>query len=446
MESTIRLTEPIGNGQRSLRFFAGRSLGENEFDLMQTYVAERCNTLLLGANPGIVWGLRVVHEGDDADALIKVHSGLALGGDGRAIRVLAPIAADWTAVLEEFKTRTRAPDAPDTPLNGWFYLTVKRGVMIVDEKTDAKAATRTDLDILRDSRVETLATLDLQPVSISPGLLALPARRAINRLLAAGLDKPPFDQTTGAVPLALLKITDDALAIEDGAPVIDPTAGRFLAIENAQHVAFITSWSSEVRRLDREATRRIQRLAVLRPGALVRRPFGSPVAASPIADRLREQVFGFRRVIPSLFDRSLQFDPAKNLAEQLGVDFLPAAGPFPKDLVLKIAGRPLGTAWTQPDLRFDPEDLQIELAPIRDSQVDEMIARERTRGVVDLVNVQGDRLRLLVAVPDQYFSADLMNLPETDRLLNDAVHERAAAAAHVLAGLGRALWRHLRRA
>ena len=60
--------------------------------------------------------------------------------------------------------------------------------------------------------------------------------------------------------------------------------------------------------------------------------------------------------------------------------------------------------------------------------MDEAIAREIPRGVVDLVNTQGDRIRILVAIPDADFAPTLMDLPKTDALLDDAVYTRTQEA------------------
>ncbi|MEM7424187.1 MAG: hypothetical protein AAF334_10720, partial [Pseudomonadota bacterium] len=129
-----------------------------------------------------------------------------------------------------------------------------------------------------------------------------------------------------------------------------------------------------------------------------------------------------------LFSTSAAFDAALPLSDIIGVDYLPASGPLPEAMFTRLAGRPDGTGWTLPVMNFDPLDLQIEMVPIRTSQVEEALARERPRGVIDLVHNQGDRIRVLVAVPDEDYRRDLMDLPETDAVLNDIVHERSQEA------------------
>lgn len=448
----IILTEPSGGGAEALRFFPGRSLGENEFDIIQTYAASRASQLLAGATPGIVHGLSITI---DEEGAVTVEPGLAVGSDGRPIRLFAPLRVDFPAVVEEYVARTGDPDNPQ-PVTGWFRLTVKRGLMVIDPPSEAKAATRTDLDILRDSRVETLATLDLHLVSAAQGLMDMDVPRAVNRLAVRALTEGTFNAPDGAVPLALVKVVDGEIVEDEGAPVVDGVAGRFLAREGAAAAALLAAHTAVMVRLDRR--REAPPVPAIGPPGLsppvVVGPPGLPPetilpgrlsgGAPPFLGRTRtptlpgrprsalSPLLPGRPIRPSALSRfidpALLFDPERSLADQLGVDYLPPAGPLPRGILREIAGRPQGTAWRGAELRFDPLDLQIELAPIRASEVAIVEARELRRGVVDLVHTQGDRIRILVAVPDAQFSPTLMDLPATDRLLEEAIYRRAAQA------------------
>ncbi|MEM1266775.1 MAG: hypothetical protein AAGI50_12250 [Pseudomonadota bacterium] len=417
MPRRLLIAAASGDGPRRLNHFAGRALGEAEFALMQGYVADRVTQLLTGHPPGILWGLSVTQDGAGDALRVSVQPGLALGADGRGIRLHQPLVVDWPAVVEAHKTRTAPPGAPDTPLTGWYLLTLRRSVAIIDPITDAPPCTRTELDILRDSRIETLATLDLQLVSAAADVLALDTLRAVNRLGASFMSTAPFDADTGAVPIAFVKLANDLVEMDDDGPVIDATAGRLLAVENAAHLALRLRWAEAVERLGRGG----------RPG----RPLPSePTGSAAFAPRAFTSRSGETRLKPlaQMLEASLRFDPALRLSQQIGVDFLPAAGPLPEGLLTRIAGRPLGEGWALPEINFDPLDLQIEMAPIRSSQVEEALEREMARGVVDLVHTQNDRIRVLVAVPDQRFRPDLMDLPETDAILDAGVYTRAQAA------------------
>jgi len=115
-------------------------------------------------------------------------------------------------------------------------------------------------------------------------------------------------------------------------------------------------------------------------------------------------------------------DAHASLAAQFGVDYLPAAGPLPAVLVE-------GPASKVPKLAFQPADLQVEMTPIPASTVGSVIDRELPRGVIDLVHGLGDRIRLLLAIPDLDYRPNLMDLPQRDTALEDELFHREEAAS-----------------
>lgn len=359
-------------GMHRLRMFAGRYLSEREFDLMQSYVDARCDQLLLRGIPGIVHGLSVDIEGAGDAMSVRVEPGLAVGGDGRAIHLFYPVVLDWAAVIDEYKRRVTPPGAEPEALGGYYFLTVRRRVALVDEAADEDPCSRTDPDPLRDSRLETYATLDLQFVSDDAALLAAERPEAANRILVQSLRTPAFNTDTGAIPVALCRI-----AADESLTWIDAIAGRFLAVPDAAYRALQAHWEARV--------------------------------ASGDAG----------------------FSPDLPLSKSFGVAYLPAAGSLPDGLVTDIAGHEdPGDAqrWLLPAMQFEPNGLQIELLPVPDNAVEGIKQYELARGVIDLVEPQQDRVRIMVAVSAPDYRPDLMDLPEIDFDLIDELYRRQHAA------------------
>ena len=373
MDKSISIHPPVGNnGSIRLNMLAGRALSEQAFDIMQAYVDERCDSMLLSRFPGIVEGLDVSVDDNAGDITVRVQPGIALGADGRAIRLFFPTDMDWSALLAEYQLRTTPPDVPPQSLNGFYYLTAKRRVAVVDESEAGDPCARNDPNPLRDSRVETYGTLDLQFITDLASLMAMPQQRAANRLCAQQLNADIFDRETGAVPLALLRIDDDAMAW------IDVIAGRYRAQKNSPYDTFSRHWEALV--------------------------------AAGVEST----------------------DSAAGLAEILGVDFLPAAGSFPTTLIDAIPGRQNtsdATAWDLPSMQFASADLQIELLPIPANTSQGVIENELQRGAISLVRGQRDRMRLMVAVDESAYQPDLMNLPAIDSELVDDLYYRYVSAA-----------------
>ena len=363
------------NNTRRLHYFSGRYLSEQEFDLMQQYVDERCEDLLRSAPPGIVYGLDVSITETDKSIDINVRPGLGVGGDGRAVHVNFPIRLDWHSLIGEYKNRITPEDHESVPVEGFYFLTVKRQVALLDESEGADPCSRTEPNPLRDSRLETFATLDLHFISKAASWMAMEKNRAAMRVLVRSLSDSPFDPDTGAVPVCLLKIVDDQLQW------VENRVGRF----------------------DAEA------------------------------DNVYQNILNYWQVLQSqLRHDHTDGETLDNLATITGVDYLPAAGPFPRDLITDIAGRESeddSNLWQRPVLHFNPRDLQMELVAVPANSVDGVIQHELHRGVIDLVHNQQDRIRIMVAVEPDDYRADLLDLPDIDMALLNELHERYVQAA-----------------
>ncbi|NMG27655.1 hypothetical protein [Aromatoleum evansii] len=256
----------------------------------------------------------------------------------------------------------------DAPLrDGLFLVTLRSAVEPIDDPTDQEPCTRTEPDPLRERRIETVCLLGLQRIAGSPRLMAMPQRQAANRIGARLLRESPFREDSGAVPLGLVKVVGKL-------PVwFDPLAGRLLAEPDAaahtllaHTVAALESWQRE-----------------------------------------------HRDPLPNV--------PTQTLSELLGLDYLPAAGPLPAALLRNPAGK-------TPTLAFLPADLQVELAPVPANTIEGVVADELARGTVDLIHGLGERIRLLLAIPDLDYRRDLFDLPQRDTRLEDELFRRAEAA------------------
>lgn len=360
----IRLHEPEKrpDDPRRLNLFPGRALGEREFERLQAYVDDRVAPLLASLAPGIVEGLPCTFFGSGADTRVRVQPGLAVGAAGQLIRLFYPLDQAWTDLAAQ------AERDQDTPLrDGLFLVTIRSAVEPIDDPTDQEPCTRTEPDPLRERRIETVCLLGLQRISGSPRLMAMPQQRAANRIGARLLRESPFRTDSGAVPLGLVKVVGKL-------PVwFDPRAGRLLAEPDAAAHTLLAHTVAALEAWQRE------------------HPAPLPNVAT------------------------------QTLAELLGLDYLPAAGPLPAALLRDPAGK-------TPTLAFLPADLQVELAPVPANTIEGVVADELARGTVDLIHGLGERIRLLLAIPDLDYRRDLFDLPQRDTRLEDELFRRAEAA------------------
>ncbi|MEH6443765.1 MAG: hypothetical protein V7784_07705 [Oceanospirillaceae bacterium] len=484
------------NQAQRIKLLAGRALSEREFDLMQRYVDDRCDTLLSGEMAGIVEGLEISVDTHQSEGIeeqtrkpnIKLQAGVAIGRDGRAIRLLQPMLVSWQQLFENYQQSTllsstqahpnqliaenvirgfnlpqsheinpssfttdlnprigfppsvslRRPASPLSPftatristgirsgilsptsaslfasrsrgfdtqilasqlqhfnqsvnassVNGYFYITLQRGVLLLDEDNQNLACNRSELNPLRDSRIETVAKLNLAFISDSADLMSMSGLRASNKILATQASKASAandvnigissnvnsaglsDETdNGAIRLALIKIAAGEL-IE-----IDALAGRYLSEKHSAQQCFLRHYEHQLA----------------------------------------------QQLIPVSSDVNL------SLAQNLGVDYLPSAATFPTQLLSQIAGSENSDKqWQTPILHFAPKDLQIELVPVPASTVKGTIQAEAGRGVVNLVHYQQARIRLMVAVDEYNYRPDLLSLAQIDEQLIQEVENRYA--------------------
>jgi hypothetical protein len=206
----------------------------------------------------------------------------------------------------------------------------------------------------------------LQLITANPRLMAMPQARAANRICVRFLKHSPHDPETGAIPLALIKIENKLPAW------IDTVAGRYLSEPDSAYRTFL---AHTIARLDQ------------------------------------------------WLEKANTGDKSATLATLLGIDYLPAAGPLPLTLLKDPACKDPAQM-----LMFHSADLQVELAPVPASTLGGVIDRELPRGNVDLVHGLGDRIRLLLAIPDLDYRPALMDLPQRDTQLENELFKRETAA------------------
>ena len=249
--------------------------------------------------------------------------------------------------------------------DGLYFLTLRSVVEPVDAASGQKPCTRTESDPLRELRLETIIRPGLRFISATPGLLDVSRARAANRVCVRFLNESPLDRDEGTISVALVKVVN-------GNPEwIDTEAGRYLSEPNAPYRTFLAHSITLLERWMEEG--------------------GLGNVTTP-------------------------------LSVLLDVDFLPAAGPLPSVLVKDLANSKTDK------LAFNSLDLQVELAPVPASSVGAVIDRELPRGAVDLVHGSGDRIRMLLAIPDLEFRPWLLDLPQRDTALEDELFYRGKAA------------------
>jgi hypothetical protein len=380
--TTIRLHPPVPMSPRlaRLRLFPGRHLGEDELDRLQAYAEERLAPLLATAGPGIVRGLELdlPAGGPDSEGVpgegVAVGPGLAVTGDGRLTGLFYAIRATWRFLVEAWLRESRATDAA-----GVYYLVLRRSTGIVDADIGIDPCRRTEADPRRDTRLETLGGLALRSLALSPeAIAALTPSQIRNRVAALNADGAFLPGLGQAVPLALLAISrrepppEDAEAFAYRVDWVSQAAGRYRSVPDSGYQVLL----AQVQEAFRDALAEAEAMAE-QPGA--------PVSL------------------------------AERLEQTLRLDYLPAAGVLPSILLRDPDGR-------RPSLPWLPAHLGINMVPVPEESVPELIERHLPRRPIALASAAGERLRLLLAVNEPDYRPDLLDFPETDARLAADLH------------------------
>lgn len=361
MSHFIRISEPNAGPDepRRLNPYPGRHLSQREFELQQVYVDDRIAPLITSQPPGIVHGLELRQEGSGDKTLLHIQPGVAIGQQGKLLRLYYPMSYTWIEFLDSVEEHQgKALD------DGLYLITLYDSVRKIRNTSEQKTCARTEVDPLDERRLETVILPAVQFISANAQLMAMPQHKAANRICVRFLNESPVTDS-GAISLGLLKVVDRQPSW------IDTIAGRYLAEPDNTYRTFLAHTVAHL-----------------------------------------EQWMG----------QNTTGDATKSLASQFDLDYLPAAAPLPSILLQEPAGTP-------PRLMFQPSDLQIDLIPIPASTLSGAMARELPRGTVDLVHGLSERIRLLLAIPDQDYRPDLFDLPERDTALEDELFQRETEAA-----------------
>lgn len=229
MAAPIRLTspQPTPAGQLRPRLFAGRSLGANDFERLDTYRDTRIDNLLAGRAAGIVSGLELAALPGDS---VVVRPGLGIGGGGRSIALRTPLRTPWSELI--------APLQAD----GVYLLCLEQRVHKLAQDS-VPPCRRNEIDPRRDLRFETESFLVLRgPLSgYAPEPVDGDAVRIANRLSAHFLDAPPRAAIGDGIALGLAGVTQQTLRW------LDTTAGRFPAQADSARQALLTQTLTALR-------------------------------------------------------------------------------------------------------------------------------------------------------------------------------------------------------
>lgn len=366
-----------------VHMFPGRHLGEEEFDREQAYADLRLLSLLRGHPAGIVQGLEIqlgrgglrtpfpLPPGTNP-ALLKstdfsVSQGLALDGKGRAVSLYYPLRAEWQDLLDAWRLQHPGQDA-----TGVYYLLLRRSQREVDSPT-VDPCQRLERDPTRDTRLVVASTLVLQRLNIDPATVTNPAitRERIENWVAADRVDGSFMASLGsAVPLALLAIgpTPAGHPFSHEPHWLSVEAGRYEAVKDSGYRVLLNQVSAALRRLMQQAQSPSNTFTTL--GAF--------------------------------------------LNARLQLDFLPAAGQLP----LQWLEQPDSVT---PNLLWLPNHLGVDMVPVPEEAVLELIQRDLARRVIDLRQPAGDKIRLLLAVNEPDYRPDLLDIPPTDAQLEQDI-------------------------
>ncbi|MCB1850721.1 MAG: hypothetical protein KDI83_08055 [Gammaproteobacteria bacterium] len=369
--SLIRLHHPVpitaSDSPRRferVHMFPGRHLGEEEFDREQAYADQRLASLLRGRRSGVVQGLELNlgPQGSNSSEF-SISAGLALDGQGRALGLYYPLRANWPDLISEHLQRSGETDP-----TGVFYLLLQRSSRRIDDPS-VDPCQRSELDPTRDTRRVVSATLLLQRLNFTPGSVLTTARERIENWCAADRVDGSFLSTLkSAVPLALLAIAPDGGG--GHAPLwLSPEAGRYEALPASGYRVLLNQTSAALRRVMQQAAQEVT------DGSLL----------------------------------------AQYLRDNLQLDFLPAAGQLPLEWLQNPAS-------TTPGLLWFPAHLGVDMVPVPEEAVLELINRHIARRVIDLRQPAGDRIRLLLAVNEPDYRPDLLDIPQTDARLESDLY------------------------
>jgi len=361
----IQLHNPAASSHRLERvhMFPGRFLSEDEFDRNQDYADARLASLLQSHHSGIVRGLEL---NLNPQGLIgngfSVNPGVAVDSDGLALGLYYPLQMEWQTLIENYQAQSGIEDA-----SGVYYITLHRATRSVDAH-EVEPCQRAEFDPSRDSQLIVVGSLKLHRLAINPAAVTTTTQGEIENWVAADRVDGQFMQSLkNAVPLALMAIRPDG----DGFAIhwVSPEAGRYPAVASGGYHVLLNQVNATLRRVMLAAE------APLNSG-------------TPLEDFLNTN---------------------------LSLNYLPAAGQLPLEWLQNPAS-------VTPSLLWLPDHLGVDVVPVPEEAVHELIQRHLPRRVIDLRQPAGDKIRLLLAVNEPDYRTDLLDIPPTDAKLESDIY------------------------
>ncbi len=363
--STITLSRPIATRRAGLHplerlhLFAGRAMGEVEFDLRQAYLDYRLQQLGNAQQPGILRGLELISPQEQGIAYVAISAGLAVTAQGQILGLSRMIRADWNQLVAQ---------SGQAPGPGVFYLILERSQEEMDGSTDTQQPChRQDPDPLRDMQKITMGQLRLRRANITPPQAIMQdADSLANQLCQQVLDQGLPQLLNNTIALGLVALNQ--AGTDYTAHWIRAEAGRYLAINHSAEKTLSTHYNHSIRRT----------VSTIRAAA-----------TNPPFNERFEQLFQLR--------------------------YLPAFGALPLPLLEQPDALPT------PTIRGLPNGMNIDMMPVPQSTLAGIMEREISRGVIDL-HQPSQSLRLLLAVKDEDYRADLLDRPDTNDQIEDDVY------------------------
>jgi hypothetical protein len=386
MGAIIHLANPTPSSTDAaarVAYWVGRSLTAADFARNDRYLAQR----LLGVTPatlGVMSGLGLTIAGSGAFpgrfdspngttglTQITVAPGYATGGDGRLVRVTAPITIAWSDLPPVVQ-------GTGTLADGIYFLMVQTIEFDVIEGPPPDPCQRTSMDPLLDERRDSFVEVTLSsllgtlPTDRSPAGVA----RALNTLLGGLSSAALRAACANGVPLAILLVAGGQ------AIMLSQAAGR-LPADPAGIRAMLLSQMREA----------------------IAMAFADP-AANPASPAWQQATAAAR------------------------FRYFPAAGELPlamlQNLLVNVPTTPAATAAICPF--FDQPGVTVYLRAIRSSQAPHMVRQALPRVPLDLASGAAEGVILSLAVPDGDWTPDLMDVPRADPMLPADLHFAYARA------------------
>ncbi|MEK9711625.1 MAG: hypothetical protein VW258_03585, partial [Thalassolituus sp.] len=359
---TIPLHRPVASHPDldRLHLFAGRHLGEDEFDQRQNYAEARLAPLLATQYPGVIHGLNLQareRSGLARDLNLVVTPGTGITPKGASVALQSPLRCSWQDLLDEFFSR-RATNDP----TGVYYLTLHQSQNSIDPP-NADPCQRTAFDPTRDTQLVALSSLRLRKIILPAGYSHTDQPHKLQNLVSAdSIDKDFGEDYPDSVMLGLVAFDDSA----DGPRLL---------------------WASE-------AAGRVES----------RKYSGYFTLLNQTQEALRELMF--MRQQGSFAAQSLR----DFLASNLHLQYLPAAGQLPLPWLENIAANP-------PTMNGLPAHIGVDMIPVAEDALQELLLRHLPRRVIDLSQPAGDRMRLLLSMKRDVYRPDILDIPATDSQL-----------------------------